>query len=378
MKMVPLGEVADLQFGGAFKSARFNTAGQGLPIVRIRDVKSGRSTTYYSGSYEEKLVVRDGDFLIGMDGEFNLGKWQGGRALLNQRVCRIGELQPNVDLGYLVHFLPRELKKIEDRTSFATVKHLSAGKLKVIGVPLPPLDEQRRIAAILDKADTIRQKRRQAISDLDTLAQSIFHEMFGTPSEWTSRWDSTTVGELAIRITDGAHRTPKRQSSGVPLLSARNIQNGWIDFANTDFVGQEEYSRLKKRVDPERGDILLSCSGTIGRVATVSSSLPLTLVRSVALVRPLNSVDTSFLAALLSTYTLQREMQRQANSSAQANLFQNQISRLPGFAPPGHLQKEFTLRTSRIVDAQAKLTKLEKHSSTLFASLQSRAFRGEL
>ncbi|MDN6193344.1 MAG: restriction endonuclease subunit S, partial [Brevibacterium sp.] len=162
MKMVPLGEVAELQFGGAFKSAAFRTDGVGLPIARIRDVKRGLSNTYYLGEYDEKYLIEYGDYLIGMDGEFNLGRWRGERGLLNQRVCKIGSLHPSIEIGYLTHFLPRSLKLIEDATPFATVKHLSAKTLKQLQIPLPPLDEQRRIAAILDKADAIRQKRRQA------------------------------------------------------------------------------------------------------------------------------------------------------------------------------------------------------------------------
>jgi type I restriction enzyme S subunit len=92
VKVTRLNEVADFDYGFAFDSKKFNAEGEGLPLVRIRDVLPGRSKTYYSGAYSDRYLVQDADFLIGMDGQFNLSQWQRGRALLNQRVCRIGDL----------------------------------------------------------------------------------------------------------------------------------------------------------------------------------------------------------------------------------------------------------------------------------------------
>lgn len=78
--MVPLGEVSDILSGFAFKSSLFNDEGNGMPLVRIRDVVPGKTSTFYSGAFEERFVVQDGDLLIGMDGDFNRECWSGGRA----------------------------------------------------------------------------------------------------------------------------------------------------------------------------------------------------------------------------------------------------------------------------------------------------------
>ena len=123
MKTVRLGDHATFLSGFAFKSSLFNENGQGLPIIRIRDVVRGYSDTFYSGRYEAKYVVRQGEYLIGMDGEFNLARWQSDQALLNQRVCKIDGLSKDLDRHYLAKFLPILLKKIEDETPFVTVKH---------------------------------------------------------------------------------------------------------------------------------------------------------------------------------------------------------------------------------------------------------------
>ena len=82
-----------------------------------------------------------------MDGDFRLAIWNGGKALLNQRVCKITPNESVFNSGYMYYMLPKELKRIEDTTSFATVKHLSVKKIKDIKIPLPPLDQQKKIAS---------------------------------------------------------------------------------------------------------------------------------------------------------------------------------------------------------------------------------------
>jgi type I restriction enzyme S subunit len=192
----PIGELTEILSGFAFKSEQFNKSGEGLPLIRIRDVIEGTSDTYYSGDYNSEFLIKNGDALIGMDGQFNLACWRGGPALLNQRVCKIKATDERLDQGYLLHFLPSALKEIEDRTPFVTVKHLSVKSLREIEISLPPLLEQRRIAAILDKADALRAKRREAIAKLDQLLQSVFLEMFGDPVTNPKGWPMKFFGEV--------------------------------------------------------------------------------------------------------------------------------------------------------------------------------------
>ena len=131
-----LGEHIEILSGYAFKSKEFNNDGHGIPVVRIRDVGKKKSNTFYDGEYSKVYLLDNGDLLIGMDGDFRLAKWQGGKALLNQRVCKITPRESSLNKEYMYYLLPRELKKIEDTTSFATVKHLSVKKIKDIKIHL--------------------------------------------------------------------------------------------------------------------------------------------------------------------------------------------------------------------------------------------------
>ena len=141
-----LTELCDIQYGYAFDSAGFTEDSSYPPIVRIRDVKRGYSETYYSGEYPEEYVLRAGDLLVGMDGEFNIARWKSRDALLNQRVCKI-IAKEGTDEEYLRFALSKALKEIENRTAFVTVKHLSAKELNKLELQLPALPEQERISS---------------------------------------------------------------------------------------------------------------------------------------------------------------------------------------------------------------------------------------
>jgi type I restriction enzyme S subunit len=126
-----------------------------------------------------------------------------------------------------------------------------------------------------------------------------------------------------------------RSKTGVLLLSARNVTNGRLLLEDVDYVPNEEFERIAKRILPQKGDVLISCSGSIGRVCAVPSGLKFAMVRSVALVRPDETkLDTSFLYHQLTSERIQEQMRLAASQAAQANLFQGHITQLIVVVPP--------------------------------------------
>lgn len=187
------------------------------------------------------------------------------------------------------------------------------------------------------------------------------------------------LDEVASKITDGEHQTPRRVEAGIKLLSARNVQDGYLDFRNVDYIDEQEYSRIAKRCNPERDDILISCSGSIGRVAIVETDEPLGLVRSAALVKlRKDKVKPKFLEAYLRTPFMNRLMVKSSRSSSQANLFQGPIRALPIFVPPLEVQRLYIERTIVVNEVRSTQTAAFQSLDALFSSLQHQAFRGEL
>ena len=150
----PISDVAKVLSGYAFKSDLFNKS-EGIPLIRIRDLPKRNSTeALYSGSYEDRYIVKKGDFLIGMDGEFHCYEWNGPEALLNQRVCRIQDFKISRVVPRYIYFAVNQyLDKIEQDTGYTTVKHISAKQVLGIRIPLPPLPEQKRIVEVISEMD---------------------------------------------------------------------------------------------------------------------------------------------------------------------------------------------------------------------------------
>ena len=168
---IELKDVADVLNGFAFSSSHFNNDGIGLPLIRIRDVIEGHTTTYYNGNYEDIYLVNTNEILVGMDGDFNLGLWKSLPSLLNQRVCKISVKNDNYyNKQFLIYLLPPYLKAINDATSSITVKHLSSKTLSEILLPLPPLNEQKRIA---DKIDELFSELDNGIEELETAQKKL-------------------------------------------------------------------------------------------------------------------------------------------------------------------------------------------------------------
>ena len=172
MKTTKLIDVADIIYGYAFDSKLFNTSGEGRPLIRIRDVNTGFSNTYTTENAPEKYLVRNGDFLIGMDGNFEIVKWANGEALLNQRVCKI--IPKSIKPDYLFYLLSPILKSIENKTHSTTVKHLSAKELNKISFELPNGDQQSKIANELSDLHRMLTLKREALEGLDSLVKSRF------------------------------------------------------------------------------------------------------------------------------------------------------------------------------------------------------------
>ena len=174
--------------------------------------------------------------------------------------------------------------------------------------------------------------------------KSRFVEMFGDGSMWPVE-DMESVCSL---ITDGEHATPKRVEKGILLLSARNVLDHALKLDDVDYVDQDEYDRIAKRIVPQEGDILLSCSGSVGRCCAVPGDIKFQMVRSVALLRLKEALLPKFVEHLICSPHVQRQIDKLKTASSQANLFQGKIRKLKCFVPPLALQRDFVAFVEKV------------------------------
>ncbi|TNF06693.1 MAG: restriction endonuclease subunit S [Gammaproteobacteria bacterium] len=165
--------------------------------------------------------------------------------------------------------------------------------------------------------------------------------------------------DICSKITDGEHSTPERSQAGHYLLSARNVTNEGIILGDVDYVPDHEFERIRKRCDPNIGDLLISCSGSVGRVSKVDRDNAYSMVRSAAMIRPFGShLSIDYLAYALRSPFLQSQMVKKSKKTAQANLFLGAISSLTISIPP---LPEQTRIVSKIEEMMGICDRLKAH-----------------
>ena len=270
-----LPEVCIIQYGFPFDSSKFCSA-EGVPLVRIRDVVRGYSETYTTEIAGENYIVNDGDLLIGMDGEFNIAYWKGGRAYLNQRVCRLIPRE-DVDRDYIFYYMPQALKAIEDATPFVTVKHLSAKQLSKILIPLPDMSEQQRISAVLRSVDRVIAMRKKELDELTNLVKSRFIELFGMPGTDAFGWGLVPLGStcninpkksLDSRLVSGAMVsfvpmpavTEHGEIDATAIKEYDEVKTGFTYFAENDVL----FAKITPCMENGKGTVAKGLHNGIG------------------------------------------------------------------------------------------------------------------
>lgn len=273
MNVIKIGDITQITSGYAFQSKYFNEEGRGIPLIRIRDIDKDESKTYYEGDYSEEHIVKKDDFLISMDGEFKIAQWNGKTALLNQRVCRIQANEQFIDSKYMYYFLPIELKKLEDATPFVTVKHLSIKQIKDIEVPLPSIEQQKKIAAVLDRAQALIKKRKTVIAKLDELIQAIFIDLFGDPIKNPQNYEVVQLEELISFLTSGSRGWAKYFSKeGEIFITIKNVKDGQLQLGDITYVNAP-VGKESERTKVKEGDLLISITADLGRTAVISKDV---------------------------------------------------------------------------------------------------------
>ncbi|MFN8990072.1 MAG: restriction endonuclease subunit S [Betaproteobacteria bacterium] len=288
-KRIRLGDIASALNGFAFKSAQF-TKGHGMPLIRIRDVGGDSTDTNYVGEFDDRYVVKSGDLLVGMDGDFNCARWRGPLGLLNQRVCKVTLQSDQYHPRFLDFSLPGYLKAINDATSSVTVKHLSSRTIEDIPLPFPSLHEQEEIVAELEKqfsrldeavANLKRVKanlKRQRSSVLQAVTSGRLAAEGSVPCQEKWRW--LTIEELASAAPRSIQSGPfgsnlkhsEFQLSGKLVIGIDNVRDGEFSIGSNHRISEAKFKELEKYA-ARPGDVLITVMATIGRVCVVPDDI---------------------------------------------------------------------------------------------------------
>lgn len=368
-----LPEVCEIQYGFPFDSSLFSAEGD-LPLIRIRDVVRGYTETYTSEKCDVAYLVHEGDILVGMDGVFNVAKWKGEPAYLNQRVCRI---IPNetIDADFLFYFIPTALKKIENETAFVTVKHLKAKQLNAVVVPDVPIEEQKKIAAQLNVITHLISLRQQQAEKLDELVKVRFVEMFGDPISNPHAFARVPLSELAV-IKIGPFGSLLHKEDYVhgehALINPSHITNGKIVIDENLTVSDEKYIELEAyHLRP--GDVVLGRRGEMGRCAVVEREGYLCGTGSL-LIRTNGQVTADYIQKTISFPAYKRMIEDMAVGQTMQNLNVPIVSKFPIVKPPLDVQKRYYHFVHEIDCEKERIQKSAALLETLKRSLMQQYF----
>lgn len=292
--------------------------------------------------------------------------------------------ESRLDATYLFYMIWSEQFRVLGAASMsgaAGQKRVGSDFLKNFEIPLPPLAEQKRIAAILDKADAIRRKRQQAIQLADDFLRAVFLQMFGDPVTNPKGWEVKPLKDLAHKIGSGS--TPRGgsesyQTDGISLIRSLNIHDNEFKFKDLAFIDDEQAERLSNVV-VEENDVLLNITGaSVCRCAIVPSEvLPARVNQHVCIIRPKANLYPSYLLHLLISQPYKQMLLQMSGAGATREaLTKLQIENLQIAIPPESEQEKFEkvrLSVNSLIKNAHSFS-----SQELFESLSQKAFSGQL
>jgi type I restriction enzyme S subunit len=398
VKQVSIGKVFEFVRNGASIKQEDNKSG--YPITRIEtiwnetidDNRFGYADVFDKELVKyEKYLLEVGDILMT---HINSPKHLGKSAMYNGNPEKLLHgmnllcLRPNKEISvskYLKHYLNSSyFKELLPKISNQSVNQasFSAGNLKSLEIPLPPLPQQQKIANILDAADAVRQNDKALLAKYDELIQALFLDMFGDPVSNSKGWEKVELGNITDLITDGKHGNCNDEpNSGYYFISAKDIFDDNINYNRVREIPKSEFEEVDRRTNLQAGDLVMVNTGaTIGKLA-IAKDIPetrrTTFQKSVAVIKvKREKIDTVFLKYV---FILRLEsFSGKGSGSAIQNLLLSEMRRFKIIIPPLELQNQFAERVAVIEEQKAIAQKSLEQSESLFNSLLQKAFKGEL
>ena len=395
MMRIDLGNSVDLITKGTTpKSLGKEFAENGVKFLRAQNIMNGKVLindkilfidNYTHNSELKRSHIKKGDVLLTIAGTI-------GRTAIveideelncNQAVAiiRLGDSQINPKfLCYFFSSYNAQSQFTKGKVT-ATIPNLSLTQIKKLKIPIPPLEQQKKIASILDAADAYRQKTKALIEKYDELTQSLFLDMFGDPVTNHKGWDKVLFSEIATFHNGDRGKNYPSQSAfvemGIPFINAGNLSNYAIDNQGLNFISNERFDLLSSG-KIKREDILFCLRGSLGKFAVNRTHDIGAIASSLVLIRINNHVTLDYITGLLKTNYIASLIKKSDNGSSQPNLSAKSVKQFIVPLPSLELQNQFSERVQAIEEQKAQAEASLAQAEDLFNSLLQRAFKGEL
>jgi type I restriction enzyme, S subunit len=311
-------------------------------------------------------------------------------AVYESNMIRIRVKQQKVDSKFLIYYFSSEKsrKELLSKANISNQASINQNAIKTLKIPLPPIEEQKRIAAILDKADAIRRSRKKAIALIEELLRSLFLDMFGDPVTNPKGWRTGTildvVGDPKTGVRCGPFGTQLKVheivSEGIPLYGIENVKGGKFISATSKYLTKSK-ARDLSAFDVKTDDVLVTRMGTIGHACVIPRGIEDARI-SCHLFRIRSNPDKclpGFLAATITrSGTFMHQLQKLSHGAIMSGLKTGDLKEVRFLIPPIELQQEYLRLVKQTEQSIYNQNQALEEENNLFNSLLQKAFRGEL
>lgn len=300
--------------------------------------------------------------LVAGNGDLNV-KYYNGKFDAYQRTYIIeDDSSGKLHMPYLYYFMESYVNELRQQAIGGVIKYIKLGNLTDALVELPPIDHQKAIVEILEKARRILDKRNEEMNALDDLIKARFVEMFGDPVSNPLGWEKKMLKTVCVKLNDGTHFSPESFEEGeYKYVTAKNIKESGFDFTNITYVSEAVHRPIYERCNPELGDVLYIKDGVTTGIAMVNTlNEEFTLLSSVALLKQNRKImDGYFLAAVLNNENMYSNIRSNMGGAAITRLTIAKLNMIQIIVPPLKLQQQFAnfvhqVDKSKVVDIDKK------------------------
>lgn len=375
-----LGELVDIVMGQAPPGPACNKDGNGTVFVKAGEFQE-RSPVVREWTTQPLKMAAPDDTLVCVVGA-TAGKvnYSAFDCAIGRSVAAVRPKRARLEPLFLYRFLQTKVEQLRDRSQGAAQGVVTREMLQGLRLLVPPLPEQRRIAAILDKADALRAKRREALSQLDRLAQSIFVEMFGDPVANSKEWNLAPLPD-ATDFQEGPGILARDfREEGIPLVRLAGMGGAEVSLRGCNFVDPAMFARKWSHFALEEGDILVLTSATFGSPTVVGKeAVGALFYTGIIRFRPkARDLDSTYLRHYLASPWFLRQATALASGAVIKHFGPTHLRQMTIPVPPLQLQRQFAARTAALESLRIQSKAGAAAMEQLFASVQQQAFSGGL
>lgn len=387
MKNIDLSDLTEVNMGTAPPGHTYNSQGIGMPMIAGAGDYGKTNPKPKKWTTQPTRIANVGDLIVCIRATIGDLNWADKEYCLGRGVAGIHANENRVNIKYLAHYISHAKNELSKKGTGSTFLAIRKKDLESFPIPIPypddpekSLAEQRRIAAILDKADAIRRKRKEAIEQAQQLIPALFYDMFGDAENMHENV-LEDISNVVSGVTKG-RKLVKSRIKQIPYIRVANVQDGYLDLSEIKMINATVEDLEKYRL--QTGDVLLTEGGDydkLGRGALWEGQVDNCIHQNHIFRVRLDDayVLPEYFVSYLSTQKAKMYFLKAAKKTTNlASMNMRQLKALPVTVPPISEQQAFVVKRNNIMNHVTEQNRMVDDSNNLFNSLLQRAFKGEL